>query len=151
MLDMGVVDGPNVTDLPILEDNMEVVCLSQDAQRLSNPLVGARDFVIVDPTTDSSRKWTGTRVRDFIKDLGNEMNRQAVKMLGDDAMYMVVYEAYKLLEEDLTILMQSILQMKVNAKIVKHLKYILILITCLSFVQNLVQFQLQNKVLRFNF
>lgn len=70
MLDMGVVDGPNVTDLPILEDNGEVVCLSQDARRLSDPLVGARDFVIVDPTANSSRQWTGTCVTDFIKGLG---------------------------------------------------------------------------------
>jgi len=76
--------------------------------------VGARDFVIVDLTADSSRQCTGIRVTNFIK------------VLGQDAMCVVVYEAYKLLEEDLTILMQSILQMKANAKIVKHLRYILI-------------------------
>jgi len=31
VLDMGVVDGPDVTNSPVLEDNIEVFCLSQDA------------------------------------------------------------------------------------------------------------------------
>ena len=113
----------DVADLPFVEGDLEVVCLSQVPRKLSDPAVGSRDCVLAMGDGDGGvRHWKGTRLSDFIKGVGDEMNRKALKIIGDDALSVVVYEAYKLLEEDFTAIMQSTLRMKQNASFVKRLR-----------------------------
>ena len=79
MLSIGVVDGLDIIDLPVLKGDMAVVCLFQDAWRLNDPIVRARDFVIMDLTTNNSKQWIGIHITKFIKGIRDELSWQAVK------------------------------------------------------------------------
>ena len=120
MVSMGVGDKFDIADLLFVEGNVDVVCLSHVLHKLNDPAMGSIDCLLADPMGDRTRHWTGTRLCDFIQSIGNEINWKVVKMLDDDALFVVVYEAYKLLEEDFMVIMQSTLWMKENARFIKH-------------------------------
>lgn len=106
MVSMGVGDDLDVVDLPYIEGDSEVACMSQVLRKLSDPVVGSRDCVLVSPPINGARLWTGTRLSHFIRSVGDELNEKIVKVMGDEVVFVVVYKAYKLLEEDFTIIME---------------------------------------------
>lgn len=122
VVSMGVGYDLDVVDLSYVEGNSEVICLSQVLRKLSDHAVGSRDCVLVSPAKDGAKLWTGICLSDFIRSVGDELNQKAVKMLGDEVVSVVVYEAYKLLKEDFTIIMESTLRIKENAKFVKSIR-----------------------------